>query len=242
MSQEATTSSVNGGSSPVQTIMNVFLSPREAFEAVERKPNWVVPFVIILIVSLAATYFIAPVAMQERMESQREQLIEDRGMTPEEADQAMAMGAKIGRIAAPIMGLLGAGITIIAVAAVLLFLGNIIMGGDGNFKRVFSMYSYSSMIGVLGTIITTPFIISKQTVHMSVGLGALLTPVTEGAFMDKFVYQLLSKVELFTIWQLVVVSIGMAVVYKFTTKKAATGVVVVYIVYAIIASLIAAAF
>ncbi len=236
MSTETTTSN-GGGSSAFQTIINVFLSPREAFEAVDRKPTWVLPFVILLIVTIASAIVVTPIAMEDRLDDQRDKLIEERGMTQEEADRAMEMGAKIGKIAGPITAPIGVGLYLIIFAAVLLFLGNILMGGESNFKKVFSMFTYSSMIGVLGSLISIPIMFSKKTMEVPTNLGVLLNIEDKGSFM----YHLLTKVELFTIWQLVVVSIGMAVIYRFTTKKAATGVVILYILYALIASAITAA-
>ena len=231
-----TPSAATTGASPFQTVINVFLSPREAFQAVDQRPNWVLPFVIMLIIGTVVAVFTVPIAMQDRMDDQRDQLIEERGMTPEEADRAMEIGEKIGKIAGPIIAPIGMGLYLVIVSAVLLFLGNILMGGESNFKKVFSMFSYSSMVGALGSLISLPIIISKQTLEVPTNIAVIIGLEDQGTFA----YQLLSKVELFTIWQLIIVSIGMAVIYKFTTKKAATGVVVLWLLAAVVISAITA--
>jgi hypothetical protein len=176
-------------------------------------------------------------AMEERMAEQRDKLIEQRGMTPEQADQAMAVGAKIGKITAPIMAAVGTVVVIAVVALALLFVGNVILGGESTFKRLFAMYTWTSLIGVLATIVKVPLMLSRGTVNVQTSLASFLDPGKKGTFL----YQLLARTDVFSLWQLVLVCIGMAVIYRFTVKKAATGVVALYVVYAIAAAAIIAA-
>jgi hypothetical protein len=225
------------GDSLLGTLVNIFVSPREAYEAIDRRPRWVLPLVLVVIAAMVAAIFITPMAMEEGMAKQRDKLIEQRGMSPEEADRALAVGAKIGRITGPVMAPVGAVVAIVVVALVLLFLGNIVLGGASNFKKVFAMYTWTSLIGVLATIVKTPLMLSRGTVNVQTSLAAFLDPEQKGTFL----YQLLARTDVFSLWELVLVCIGMAVVYRFTTKKAATGVVALYIVYALAAAAITAA-
>jgi fatty acid desaturase len=57
-----------------------------------------------------------------------------------------------------------------------------------------------------------------------------------------FLYQLLSKVDIFWIWWLAVYSIGLAVIYKMKTQKMAMAVAAVYLIYAVAAAALTALF
>ncbi len=229
--------STTEGGSLLGTLVNVFVSPREAYEAIDRRPHWVLPLVIVLLATLVAAFFITPMAMEEKMAEQREKLIEQRGMTPEQADQALAMGEKIGRITGPVMAPIPTVVVIAVVALALLFLGNVVFGGHSNYKKLFAMYSWTSLIGVLATMVKTPLMLSRGTVDVQTSLAAFLDPAQKGTFL----YQLLARTDVFSLWKLVLVCIGMAVLYRISTKRAATGVVALYLVYAIARAAVTAA-
>ncbi|MDZ7261257.1 MAG: YIP1 family protein [candidate division KSB1 bacterium] len=212
-----------------QKIVGVFSSPRQTFESVNRKPDWVVPLVIVLLVSLVISILVTPIAMQEGLEMQRE-MMKERGMSDEQIDNALAIGQKVGKITGPIMAVIVILVVLLIVAAVLMFGGNVILGGTTNFKKVFSVICYSSLIGSLGGLIKLPLMLSKQSVKVSFSLATFLSEDASKTFL----YKLLSKIELFTIWELAVLSIGLAVIYKFTTKKAATLVVSLWIIWVVI--------
>ncbi|MDZ7271774.1 MAG: YIP1 family protein [candidate division KSB1 bacterium] len=233
----ATGESTAKGGSLLGTLVNIFVSPREAYEAIDRRPTWVFPLVLVLLSALVAAIFITPMAMEERMAEQRDKLIEKRGMTPEEADRALEVGAKIGKITGPVMAPIATVVVLVVVTLALLFLGNVVLGGASNFKKIFAMYTWTSLIGVLATIVKTPLMLSRGTVDLQTSLAAFLDPAQKGTFL----YQLLARTDVFSLWELVLVCIGMAVIYRFTTKKAATGVVALYLVYAVAAAAVTAA-
>jgi len=226
--QEVSAVSLEKEPGVLSKIIGVFISPRKSFESVDRKPNWVAPVVILLLFSLVASFAIMDVAVSERMEEQREKMIE-RGMSPTDADAALEKGMAIGKIAGYVFAPVGTVVTLLIVAGVLLFAGNVLLGGESTFKKAFAMYSYASLIGVLGFLLKIPLILQKQTMNVHFSLATFL-PADQS---KRFVYLLLSKVEIFSLWQLAVVCIGMGVIYHFHTKKAATVVVPLWAVYAI---------
>jgi hypothetical protein len=75
-----------------------------------------------------------------------------------------------------------------------------------------------------------PIIFSKKTMEVHFSLAAFMS--SDAA--ETFLYQLLKKIDLFAIWQIAVAGIGVAIVYKFTTKKSITMVASLYIIFIII--------
>ena len=210
----------------LQRIIGVFTSPRQTFESVDRKPDWLVPFVIILVVSLAFTLALRPIMLEEQFEKQREAMLE-RGMSESQVDEQLQKGQKIAQITAPIGALVASALSLLIVAAVLLFCGNVVMGGEAKFKKVFAVNTWASLIGVLGIIIKAPFIWQKQTIQIHFGLAAFLSEDQAKTFL----YKVFANVELFTIWGLIVLGIGLAVIYKWTTQRALTLVFVLWLIY-----------
>jgi hypothetical protein len=115
---------------------------------------------------------------------------------------------------------------------ILLFCGNTIMGGDGKFKKVFSVVAWSSLIGLVGNILRTLLTVSKGTSQgVSTSLAVMLPTPAWG--QKTFLYRVLERFDLFAIWELIIWIIGLAVIYRFTTKKSATLIIGLWVIYSL---------
>jgi len=215
---------------PLQRILGVFFSPQKTFEDIDRKPDWVVPFILILIIVVGFTIVTMPITMPERMDQQREKMIE-KGLSDEQIDSAMATGEKIGKIFAPIGATIGTGAVLVLFTLILWFVGNIVLGGQTTFPKIFSVYNYSSLVGMLGLLLRIPLILSKHTANVHFSL-ALLLPEDQSKTV---LYNLLKAFDIFSIWQYVVLAIGFAVIYKFSIKKSGITMLILFIIYVIFA-------
>jgi len=63
---------------------------------------------------------------------------------------------------------------------------------------------------------------------------AILLPTPQVGESKTLLYRLLSRFDIFTIWTLVLWIIGLAVVYKFSTKKSATMVLTLWAIYIVL--------
>jgi hypothetical protein len=86
----------------------------------------------------------------------------------------------------------------------------------------------------LGSIIKSPLILAKKTINIHFSIATFL-PASSS---DTFIYKLLSKVEIFNIWGIVVLCIGIAIIGRFNIKKVWPIVVGLYTAWYIITSLI----
>jgi hypothetical protein len=212
-----------GEIAPPQGLMNrfvnIFVNPRKTYEAIDQKPTWLVPFLIILILTLLITQLTFPIIMKSQLEMLRsngnippEQLrIIEQRIT--EHSSAQRMFAAIGQIVVfPLVFLILAGI--------FYFTGSVVLGGDSTYKKVLSVYSWSACIGVLGALIVLPLILTKGSVNISISPALLLS----GDAVGSKLHTLLSKFDFFTIWFLAVFASGFAFIYRFSTVKAYTAV------------------
>ena len=208
---------------------NIFLDPKKTFHSLDNKPDWIMPLIVILIIAVTFTYLIMPIVMPIQMEKQAEKMAE-QGMSAEQIETATATGEKIGKIVGPIAGGLSTFIMIMAIAALLLFIGNTMLGGKTTFKKIMSVITYTSLIDSLNSLIILPLILSKKIMEVHFSLATFLSNDAS----ETILYQILKKFDLFAIWEVIVAGIGISIIYKFTTKKSITIVASLYIIYSII--------
>lgn len=226
-------SSADAGSQPQlsagQRIIGVFLSPGKTFEDLDRRPDWILPLVIILIITLAFTIITSPITMPEQMDKQRVKM-EERGMSDEQIEQALTTGEKVGKILAPIGAIVGTTIMLLIFTLMVWFVGNIVLGGQTTFKKIFSVYNYSSLIGALGMIVTLPVVLAKKTANVHFSLASFLSDDQSQTLL----YKILRSFGVFSIWQYIVLAIGFAAIYKFSMKKSGWTIVVLFLIYVMI--------
>lgn len=198
-----------------ERITGVFISPRETFEAIDQKPTWLVPYIIVLVFTFAMMLLTQKIGVQDMVARYQAQ-----GDVPQEQiDRMIAQTQGIWRIiqfvAVPVFML----IVWAVLSGILLFGGNTLLGGNASFKKIFSLMSWSSLIGVLSGIVHTAVVLSKGTTQGVTTSLAILLPVPELSEKPSFLFRLLSKFDIFTIWSLILWIIGLSVIYKFSVKK-----------------------
>lgn len=108
---------------------------------------------------------------------------------------------------------------------------NAIMGGTASFKHVMAVLVHSQVITTLSALVSAPIMYARGQMSASgiANLGGLASSLDESSFLARF----LGMIDLFVIWWVVVLAIGLATLYKRTTSGVATGLFVVYGVIAL---------
>lgn len=206
----------------VGRMTRVFYAPGETFASLARKQStadWLVPMIIGSILAVFIAQQIIPIAMMASPEM-RDMPAEQREMV-EKMMGGEEGAVMVGMVTAPISTF----VMLFAAAALLLLLVKL-LGGEGTYGQMMAVYAYSSLIGILKAIVVTPLMVSKETMVIQTGLGILFSDELLQTFAGRF----LSMFELFTVWQAIVASMGLAIVGKIAFGKALTGVFVVVIV------------
>jgi hypothetical protein len=211
-----------GGASKV---LNTFFEPRRVFESLKIKPTWLVPFLIVIVLAIGSFYYTFPFIMDQQV-----QKIQENERIPEEQKQVIIERMKeqdhppLWQLAMPpVFGL----IVLAVVAGILFFVFNVLLGGDSSYRSVLSVYSYSGLVQVASMIVKFPLIMIKGNVNVQTSLALLLSVEAK----DTFLYSVLSSFDVFNFWQVILVSMGMGVMYKYGTKKAFITVVILWIIW-----------
>ena len=207
----------------VQRIVNVFVAPASVFQFLAGRPLWAAPLILMTLYSGVLNFAVVSTSAGEA--ALKEQILQNpqaAAAPPERMEQMVGFGkamAGIGAlIAVPLFTFAGAGI--------LYLLFSIVMGGEGTFKQTLAIYTHAGLIYLATGLIGTSIVLMKGSFKSSTSLAAFLPFLEE----TSFVYKVLQGLDLFIMWQLAVAAIGMAIVHKMTTKKAAIAIFSVYLV------------
>jgi len=214
-----------------QRVIGIFVCPKKTFQYLKEKPDWLIPIIIVLIISLVITAVTLPtIILPERVAK----IAENPNIPPEQLEEIQQ------RMQSPFTIILGLVALIIFYPLLLLIITGAIYGtctlfeGESTFKQVFSVCSYSSLIGVLAQIIKTPIMFVKQSVNVQTSL-ALLLP---GESLESFWYRLLAHFDLFTLWEIGLTIIGLSIVSKFSKGKSAMLILGLWVIWVLLSSLL----
>lgn len=210
--------------------MWVYFSPRKAFTAVARRPMWVIPFVLLIVLSSVASYISGPINqdyMAQRIE-QSETIPEDRKA---EILEGMTEGGSLVRQAMRVGGgAVVAGIMMLAMGGFFLIINNLILGGTARYAQGLGAAAYVCLAWIPSLIIKTPLIIAQRTINVSMGPAALLPPESEGSIM----WAALTRIDIFGIWQIILSCIALSCIGGYSAKKASSAVVPLWLIYSIV--------
>jgi len=224
-------------SGPLSRMMGVFFSPKLTFASIGRKPDWLIPFIIIILLAVISVYFMQPIIISESLQKQHEKM-EERGMSAEQMDTAAEQTAKVMKFTVLPIGIVGFAFTLVLGALIWLFVGNIFLGGAAKFKHTFAVNVYRSLIPTIGGLIKLPIILSKETLNVHFSLATFMSD----ELRETFLYKVLMHTDIFNIWSIAVLCIGLAAIYNFNVKKVWPVVVLIYVAYYLAAAAISSLF
>jgi hypothetical protein len=131
-------------------------------------------------------------------------------------------------IAAPLMLLIASGI--------LFAVFNAAMGGTATFKQLFAVVVHAGAIGVLAQLFTVPLNYMRESMTSSTSLAVMLPMLEPTSFGAKFA----GAIDIFFIWQVIVLAIGLGVLYRRRTQPIAMSLLGVYVAIALIIAAVTA--
>lgn len=237
--------STQPGLSEPARLINTFIGPRKTFEDVRRKPAWFAPWLISAVVSL----IFAGIAVQKldvgelvRQATEHSPMAQRRmeQLTPEQRDRAVALQSTITKVSfwlSPVF-LLVIGIVI---GAILMGVFNFGFGAEVSFRHALAVTFYSLLPGiVLSVLLIISILVSSDPNSIDFASGNPIA-TSPAFFMDsgggKFLYSIASSLDVFRIWEMILLGLGFAVVSSSGRHKLApsTAIVTIFAIYFAIA-------
>lgn len=220
---------------PLSRLINIFVAPQATMEAEKEKPMWYIPLIIFLALTTVSAVMLKPVTVQLQHEKMVESM-EKQGMTQEQIDQALERVQNL----SPLMIIAPQIVTqiffFVIVAAVWSFVGNVLIGSAVKFSQMLSITAYSWIVVVVGMLIKSPIILSKESINVHFSPAVLLSDETT------FLYKVLAQFDLFNIWCFFIVTIGMAVMTRRTARSIWPWPALFFLIYFVGAAAIQSAF
>jgi hypothetical protein len=200
----------------------VFSSPSETFEELSTAPvrnsTWLFPLLLSIIISVV---FVVAIFYNQSL---RDQIIEQRmAEMQKQVSEGKIQQEQVDRaneaMESPVMFMLFGGISAVFAAAIAFFLvalfiwlgGVLFLKFGGGYPKVLEMYGLASLVGLAGAVVTL--------IMMNLFGSMYAAPAASMAVMNTFdhrnaIHNLLSAVNIFSIWQVAIVGIGLAKVSK----------------------------
>jgi hypothetical protein len=210
-------------------VVGIITSPQDTYRSVVAHPKWL--GVLVLTTVVAAVCSALPMTTEAGKEAAlRSQVegMESFGMTvSDEAYEGMRRGMAIAPYTTGGAILVFSPLIMVVFAGIVFAAFNVTMGGDASFKQVFSVMSHASVISALQQLFTGPVNYFRGAVTSATNLAVLLPMVDPKSFVGR----VLAMTDLFLIWYVLVLAIGLGVLYRRRTAPIAW---TLYGIYAVI--------
>jgi hypothetical protein len=234
-------SATAAGVTPVTTnvftrFIGIITSPKDTFKSVVAAPKWL--GMLALTTVLVAFFSALPMTTDAGKQAAIDQQVESmKSFGVEVSDQMYAQMEKGSArmpyttaafvlFLSPIMALIFAGI--------LFAVFNAALGGEASYKQVFSVLVHAGAVSALSTVFSGIVNYFRGGVGSAANLGALLPMLPE----QSFAANLLGTVDVFLVWYVIVLAMGLAVLYKRRTQPIAISLLTLYAVIALVIAII----
>jgi len=198
--------------SPIGRIIGVFFSPKATFEDIVRKPSWVVPVVLLTLLSVGVSFAINQrINWREFMTQQIEKSSQSANMSAEQKEQRIEGGAKFSPMLTWTIGVCGPIIFTLVVALVMWGAYNLLGGANTNFGTSFAITAHAALTGLVNSLLFILVLYLKPP-----GTVDLENPVATNlaAFLPddsaKWLMKLLNSIDIISFWTLILLAIGFA--------------------------------
>jgi hypothetical protein len=220
-----------GSTSLVSRLFNVFATPGDVFEEVKNsKPslgNWLVPVILASLVGIISVWvmFSLPTIQQQVRNTQEkkfDEIARKQNMSPQQTEQFKEQmerfsGVTILKIGGTFGAVAGSFFWLFALALGIWLLGAKIFKGQFAYMQAVEVAGLGMMIGVLGGIVGLLLVVVKGSLFVSCGPALLISEFDP----QNKVHLALGALNLFTFWNLGVISVGVSKLSGVSTTKAA---------------------
>ena len=218
----------------VSRLVGVLFAPRGTFSDVVSQPRWLGALTVVALTMAAASgWLVSTEVGQLALLEQQVGAMESFGITvTDELYEQMAGGLENGTY-------LTAGSVVVFVPIVTLIIAGVVwttcyvlLGAHAPFRAMYAVVAHVGVVNMVQQLFVVP---------LNYARGVMSSPTTAAAFFPmlepgSLLARLLGAIDLFIVWQLMVLAIGVSVLYG---KRTGPIVTIFYTLYAVIAVVIA---
>ena len=193
-------------------LTGVFFEPSKTFQDIAARPSFWVPLIIMMVTAIVyILLFSQHVGWARMMSQQLEASSRAAQLSPEQKAQQLQVMTRFAPVGGYAMVLIGVPLGTLIWAAILLLIVKTMMGVPVVLKQIYAVICYAAMPGVIFTVLAIAVMFMKPPDDFNMQNPLMFNP---GAFMDplnsnKGLLALASALDLFTIWKLFLVGLGL---------------------------------
>jgi hypothetical protein len=224
--------------SEVQRLTGVFHSPGAVFADIAKSGKWIIPLLIMVVISLGVMTAIQsriPVDMMIAKIMETNERMQQLPAAQREA--VIAQQTKMIPIGMYAGALLGSAVVLFVAAGALLLIFNLLMDGKLKYKNALNIYSYAMLPpGIVGALVMILVLYLKAPDEIDIqnplafNAGAFL-PAAAAAWLRS----MMGSLDLFTFWTMMLAAIGFSkAIPRMTTGKAFGAILIPWILWVLI--------
>lgn len=217
-------------------LIGVIWEPAATFAGIAAVPRWFGALAVVTLTSAALWFWFAGTETgQLALLDQQERQVEAWGgtMTDQQRSEAERMLPAMGAIIAGTQ-LVTIPVLTFIVAGILFAVFTAIMGGAATYRQVLAVVSHSGAVTLLQQFFTIPVNYARESVSSPTNLGVFVPFLDEGSLVARF----LGVIDLFIVWWVAVLAIGLGVLYKRRTQPILWALLGVYVLIAIVIAVV----
>lgn len=226
--------------SEVGRLTGVFLEPKKAFADIAAKPRWYVPVILMVIFALAFTVtFTNHIGWEHFMRQNMENNTRVQQMDKDQREDMIQKQVKFAPVFGYVASFVFVPVAVLVIGAVLLLMAKM-GGGTLKFKQSLGIAAYGKLPDVLFSILAIVVMFLKNPEDFNLNnplafnLGAFLEPPPN---TGKFVYGLAKSFDLFAIWEVLLMAVGISVATRrIPFSKAVVLVAVPWLIWILVSS------
>lgn len=214
----------------VSRLAGVLLSPRRTFGNVARQPRWLGALLVIALTMAGASgWLVSTEVGKQALLAQQVSTMESFGVTvsDEMYDQlSQALGNAAYLTAGSVLVFIP--IVTLVIAGLLWTVCYVLLGAHVPFRGTYAVVAHTGAVNIVQQLFVVPLNYTRGVMSNPATLAAFFPMLETGTFSQRF----LGVIDLFVVWQLMVLAIGVAVLYG---KRTGPFAIAFYGLYALIA-------
>jgi hypothetical protein len=221
-----------------QNLIDVYFSPREAFQRIVSRPSFLLPLAAYVVLVLGFTgVWMSRMDPVEFMKVQLEESGQAERMPAEQRQQIIEQQARMMPIFGWVGSIVGTAVMVLLVAGILTFVFRFFYAGEVTFKQALAITSW--VLFAVG-LVTTPLLLlvlqlkGDWNLNPQDVLQANLSLLVEKSATAKPLWALLTSLDVFSIWMVFLLAVGFGVASRKTTGSALWGVAIPWLLIVLV--------
>ena len=217
-------------------LIGVLFSPQATFQRIVAWPRWIGALAVVTFVTCALTFaMLSTERGQSAMLDQQVRQTEAFGQTVNE-EQYAQMERMLPMMRYFVTGsqLVAIPVVTLVVVGILFAVFNALLGGAAAFKQVAAVVTHSGAVTLVQQLFIAPLNYARESMSSATNLGLFVPFLDEGNIVARF----LGVIDLFIVWWLLVMAIGLGVLYKRKTAPIFWSFIGIYVIIALVVALV----